>query len=152
MKFALRPRKVDIRLPRKGNSNSRGAKSVHQSHLSHDQVDPDTLVVSINQPSICTINQLSICTTTPDYNRLVGEVGGVLRARCRYGSVLGYVRWQSINIKGPHSSHAGLLGGGMSFGPRSSELEFFLQKYTGIQTKWLPETCIGSKKTHVYLS
>ena len=30
-----------IRLPGKGNSNSHGARPVHQKHLRHDEVDPD---------------------------------------------------------------------------------------------------------------
>ena len=33
-------RKVDIRLPGQGNSNSHGARPVHQNHLD-DQVDSD---------------------------------------------------------------------------------------------------------------
>jgi hypothetical protein len=33
-------RKVDIRLPGKGNSNSHGARPVHQKHLRHDDVGP----------------------------------------------------------------------------------------------------------------
>ena len=39
-------RKVDIRLHGKGNSNSHGARPVHQKHLRHDEVDPDKLVVN----------------------------------------------------------------------------------------------------------
>ena len=39
-------RKVDIRLHGKGNSNSQGARPVHQKHLRHDEVDPDKLVVN----------------------------------------------------------------------------------------------------------
>jgi len=39
-------RKVDIRLPGKGNSNSHGARPVHQKHVRHDEVDPDKLVVN----------------------------------------------------------------------------------------------------------
>ena len=38
--------KVDIRLHGKGNSNSHGARPVHQKHLRHDEVDPDKLVVN----------------------------------------------------------------------------------------------------------
>jgi hypothetical protein len=39
-------RKVDIRLHGKRNSNSHGARPVHQKHLRHDEVDPDKLVVN----------------------------------------------------------------------------------------------------------
>ena len=38
-------RKVYIGLPGKGNPNFHGARPVHLNHLSHDEVDPDQLVV-----------------------------------------------------------------------------------------------------------
>ena len=46
MEMEMTPRKVDIRLSGKGNSNSHGARPVHQKHLRHDEVDPDKLVVN----------------------------------------------------------------------------------------------------------
>ena len=39
MKVAAHSRKVNTRLPGKGNSNSHGARLVHQNHL--DEVDSD---------------------------------------------------------------------------------------------------------------
>ena len=39
-------RKVNIRLPEKGNSNSHGARPVYQKHLRHDEVVPDQKVVN----------------------------------------------------------------------------------------------------------